>query len=157
MRIDLDGRDEVRVGTPPDAVADALADPDELLDLLQGMIRPTSTPERWVMAEVRAGPVSLTPAVEVTVDRPGATEVAITGAPVPGHTPAHLAITLVVHPDPADEQTSVVVSGWQVTVEVSGPQVLASTIRPLMTASSRSTTRRLAERLQARFGQPRHP
>lgn len=155
MRIDLDGRDEVRVGTPPDTVADALANPHELLELLQGMIRPASTAERWVMAEVRAGPLSLTPAVDVTVERPGAVEVAIVGTPVAGHTPAHLAITLVVHPTAPDELHSLIVSGWQVTVDVSGPQVLASTIRPMMTTSSRSTTRRLAERLQARFGQPR--
>lgn len=155
MRIDLDGRDEVRVGTPPDTVADALANPQELLELLQGMLRPSSTAERWVMARVRAGPVSLTPAVDVTVERPGAVEVAITGTPVSGHTPAHLAITLVVHPAAPDELHSLIVSGWQITVEVAGPQVLASTICPLMTASSRTTTRRLAERLQARFGQPR--
>lgn len=157
MRIDLDGRDEVRVATPPEEVADALADPEELLDLLDGMLRPASTPERWVMAEVRAGPVSLTPAVDVSVDRPGAAEVAISGHPVTGHSPTHLDITLVVHPDPADEAASLIVSGWQVTVEVAGPQVLASTIRPLVAASSRSTTRRLAERLQRRFGRPRRP
>lgn len=154
MRIDLDGRDEVRVATPPGEVADALADADELLELLHDMIRPGSTSQRWVMAEVRAGPVSLTPAVDVTVDRPGPAEVAITGQPVPGHTPAHLDIALEVHPDPADDQASLIVSGWRVAVEVAGPQVLASTIRPLMSASSRSTTRRLAERLQRRFGHP---
>lgn len=154
MRIALDGRDEVRVATPPDRVADALADPRELLDILDGMLRPASTPDRWIMAEVRAGPVSLTPAVDVTVERRGQAEVAILGRPVAGHTSATLDITLVAHPDDS-EQGSLIVSGWHLVIEVSGPQVLASSIRPLVVAGSRSTTRRLAERLQRRFGGPR--
>lgn len=154
MRISVDGRDEVRVATPPDQVADALADPRELRDVLEGMIRPSSTQDRWVMAEVRAGPVSLTPAVDVVVERPGPAEVAITGRPVDGHTPAHLDVTLVAHPIDGDGPGSLVVSGWSITIDVSGPQVLASTIRPLVVAGSRSTTRRLAERLQGRFGRP---
>lgn len=157
MKIAVDGRDEVRVATPPDQVADALADPRELLRILDGMLRPASTPERWVMAEVRAGPVSLTPAVDVVVERPGPAEVAITGRPVAGHTPANLDITMVAHPDDEHEAGSLVVSGWRIVIEVSGPQVLASTVRPLVVAGSRSTTRRLAERLQRRFGRPPRP
>lgn len=154
MRLSLDGRDEVRVATSPDQVADALADPRELRDMLEGMIRPSSTQDRWVMAEVRAGPVSLTPAVDVVVERQGEAEVAITGRPVAGHTPAHLDITLVAHPVEGAGPGSLVVSGWRMTIDVSGPQVLASSIRPLVVAGSRSTTRRLAERLQRRFGRP---
>lgn len=153
MRISLDGRDEVRVTTPPEQVADVLADPREVADLLEGMVRPSSTLDRWVMAEVRAGPFTMTPAVDVVVARPGQTEVAITGRPVAGHTPAHLDITLVAHPVD-DGPGSLVVSGWSITIDVSGPQVLASSIRPLVVAASRSTTRRLAERLQRRFGRP---
>lgn len=153
MRIALDGRDEVRVATPPDEVADALADPRELRDMLDGMIRPTSTLDRWVMAEVGAGPVSLTPAVDVVVERRGPAEVAILGRPVAGHTAAHLDITLVAHPDDSD-QGSLIVSGWRLAIDVSGPQVLAPSIRPLVVAGSRSATRRLAERLQRRFGRP---
>lgn len=155
MRIELDGHDEVRVGTPPGEVAAALADPGELLDMLAGMIRPSSTVRRWVMAEVHAGPVAVTPAVDVVVTRGDDHRVTITGRPVPGHTPAHLDITLVVHPDPADEEGSVVASRWDVAVEVPGPQLLASSIRPLMAASSRSATRQLAERLRRRFARPR--
>lgn len=153
----MDGRDEVRVATPPERVADALADPDELLALLEGLLRPASSPDRWIMAEVRAGPVSLTPAVDVVVERPGRAEVAILGHPVDGHTPAHLDITLVAHPDEGGGQGSRVVSGWSLTIDVSGPQVLASSVRPLVAAGSRSTSRRLAERLQRRFGAPPAP
>lgn len=154
MRITLDGSDEVRVATPPDQVADALADPRELRDMLDGMIRPASTTDRWIMAEARVGPVSLTPAVDVDVERRGPAEVAILGRPVAGHTAAHLDLTLVVHPDGDSDLGSLIVSGWRLTIDVSGPQVLASSIRPLVVAGSRSTTRRIAERLQRRFGRP---
>lgn len=153
MKIELDGHDEVAVGTGAHGVADALADPEELLDLLDGMIRPSSTPERWVMAEVEAGPVRLTPAVDVSASRDGDRRVAITGRPVPGHTPAHLDLTLVIHGG-ADDQHCTIASRWDVVVDVPGPQLLASSIRPLMQRSSRSVTRRLAERLQARFDPP---
>ena len=153
MKIELEGHDEVAVGTGAHAVADALADPEELLHLLDGMIRPSSTPDRWVMAEVEAGPVRLTPAVDVSVARDDDHEVAITGRPVPGHTPAHLDLTLVVHGG-ADDQHCRITSRWDVVVDVPGPQLLASSIRPLMQRSSRSVTRRLAERLHARFDPP---
>lgn len=156
MKVELEGHDEVAVGTDRDRVADALADPRELLDMLQGMIRPSSTPQRWVMAEVQAGPVAITPAVEVTVTRDEDHRVTIEGRPVPGHTPAHLDLTLDVRPDPQDDTGSVVASRWDVAVDIPGPQVLASGIRPLMAASSRSATRQLATRLQRRFARPRH-
>jgi carbon monoxide dehydrogenase subunit G len=155
MKIELDGHDEVRVGTPPDEVVDALADPRELLDMLTGMIRPSSTEQRWVMAEVQAGPVAVTPAVDVDVRRDDDHRVSIVGRPVPGHTPAHLDITLVVRPDPRDDDGSVVASRWEVAVEMPGPQLLASSVRPLMATSSRSATRQLAERLHRRFARPR--
>ncbi len=153
MKIELDGHDEVAVGTGAHDVADALADPDELLELLRGMIRPSSTPERWIMAEVEAGPVRLTPAVDVGVERDHDRQVTIEGRPVPGHTPAHLDLTLVVEPG-ADDGHSTIRSRWDVTVDVPGPQFLASTIHPLMAASSRSVTRRLADRLRDRFDPP---
>ena len=153
MKIELEGHDEVAVGTGAHAVVDALADPQELLDLLEGMIRPASTPQRWVMAEVEAGPVHLTPAVDVSVQRDGDREVAIVGRPVPGHTPAFLDLTLRVRGG-GDDAHSTIASRWEVAVDVAGPQFLASSVRPLMVASSRSVTRRLAERLHARFDPP---
>lgn len=152
MRIELDGHDEVRVGTPRAEVVHALADPDQLLDLLDGMVRPSSTPHRWVMAEVEAGPVRLTPAVDVDVSRDDDHEVTIVGRPVDGHTPAHLDMTLVVVAD--GEAASTIRSRWEVAVDVRGPQLLASTIRPLMHGSSRRVTRQLAERLHGRFDPP---
>lgn len=152
MKIELDGHDEVAVGTGAHAVADALSDPRELLDLLDGMIRPSSTPDRWVMAEVRAGPVRMTPAVGVRVLRDGDRQVTIVGRPVAGHTPAHLHLTLVIHG--AQDDASTVASRWDVSVDVPGPQVVASTIHPLLVGSSRSVTRRLADRLRRRFDPP---
>ena len=153
MKVELDGHDEVRVGTPAPHVADALADPDELLGLLDGMVRPASTRDRWVVAEIHAGPVRLTPAVDVDVARPEDRRISIVGRPVPGHTPAHLDLVLVVHAH--DEHgLSTVASRWDVAVDVPGPQLLVSTIRPLMVASSRSVTRQLADRLRARFDPP---
>lgn len=156
MKIELEGHDEVAVGTGADEVADTLADPAQLLDLLDGMIRPSSTPQRWVMAEMHAGPAQLTPAVDVTVtpgsEPDGDREVAIVGRPVPGHTPAHLDLTLVMHD--GGEGHCTIRSRWDVAVDVPGPQLLASTIHPLMQASSRRVTRQLAERLRARFDPP---
>ena len=153
MKIELEGHDEVAVGTGARAVVDALADPQELLDLLDGMIRPSSTPQRWVMAEVEAGPVHLTPAVDVSVQRDADRQVTIVGRPVPGHTPAHLDLTLRVRGG-EDDAHSTIASRWEVAVDVPGPQFLTSSVRPLMVASSRSVTRRLAERLHARFDPP---
>lgn len=153
MKIELEGHDEVEVGTGPHAVADALADPGQLLALLDGMIRPSSTPDRWVMAEVEAGPVRLTPAVDVSVQRDDDRRVAIVGRPVPGHTPAHLDLTLVIRGG-EDGQPTTIASRWDVSVDVPGPQFVAGSVRPLMQASSRSVTRRLAERLRARFDPP---
>ena len=155
MRIELDGHDEVRVGTGADAVVDALADPEEVLELLDGMVRPSSTPERWAMAQFRAGPVRVTPAVDVTVRRDGPHRVRIVGRPVEGHTPAELDLTLDVHDHGQD--IAAVASAWTVAVEVPGPQALARTIRPLMVASSRSVTRQLADRLRRRFSPPPTP
>lgn len=160
MKIELEGHDEVAVGTGAHEVADTLADPEQLLDLLDGMLRPSSTAERWVMAEMQAGPVRLTPAVDVEVERgsePGGERdddrrVAIVGRPVPGHTPAHLDLTLVMHGDQDGHCT--IRSRWDVSVDVPGPQFLASTIHPLMQASSRRVTRQLADRLRARFDPP---
>ena len=117
------------------------------------MIRPSSTSDRWVMAEVEAGPVHLTPAVDVAVERDDDRKVTIAGRPVPGHTPAHLDLTLLVEPGTEDGH-SIIRSRWDVTVDVPGPQFLASSIRPLMVASSRSVTRRLADRLRSRFDPP---
>lgn len=155
MRVDLQGHDEVRVGTAAEAVTDALAEADELLELLDGMVRPSSTPERWVMAELRAGPVRVTPAVAVTVQRTGPQQVHVLGRPVEGHTPAELDLTLDVHDLGPD--LAAVTSDWRVAVEVPGPQLLASSIRPLMVASSRSVTRQLADRLHRRFSPPPTP
>ncbi len=152
MKIELEGHDEVAVGTGAHDVVDALADPEELLALLDGMLRPASTPQRWVMAKVDAGPVHLTPAVDVSVQRDDDHQVAILGRPVPGHTPAHLDLTLVVRGE--GDTRSTIASRWEVAVDVPGPQFLASSVRPLMVASSRSVTRRLAERLRARFDPP---
>lgn len=155
MKLELDGHDEVRVGTPADDVADALADPDQLLALLDGMIRPASTRERWVVAEIHAGPVRLTPAVDVDVARPESRRVTIAGRPVAGHTPAHLDLVLVVHAhDDGRVAHSTVASRWDVAVDVPGPQLLVRTIRPLMVASSRSVMRQLADRLRDRFDLP---
>lgn len=154
MKVELDGHDEVRVGTPADHVADALADRDQLLDLLDGMIRPASTRDRWVVAEIHAGPVRLTPAVDVDVARPESRRVTIVGRPVPGHTPAHLDLVLVVHAHDDGRRHSTVASRWDVAVDVPGPQLLVSSIRPLMVASSRSVTRQLADRLRDRFDLP---
>ena len=152
MKVELEGHDEVAVGTGAPAIVDALADPQELLELLDGMIRPSSTPGRWVMAEVEVGPVRLTPAVDVSVHRDDDRQVAIVGRPVPGHTAAHLDLTLAVRG--LDDAHSTIASRWEVAVDVPGPQLLASSVRPLMVASSRSVTRRLAERLRARFDPP---
>lgn len=153
MRIELEGHDEVPVGTGPHAVADALADPDELLHLLDGMLRPSSTRERWVLSEITAGPMRMNPAVAVRVLRAGDRQVVLVGRPVAGHTPAHLDLTLVVHPADHDD-ASTVASRWDVSVDVPGPQLLAATIQPLLAGSSRSVTRRLADRLRGRFGPP---
>jgi hypothetical protein len=152
VKVELDGHDEVRVGTAHDAVVLALSDPYELLELLRGMIRPISTPDCWVMAQVRAGPVRMTPAVGVHAHREDERRVTITGRPVDGHTPAHLDLTLVVHP--VAMATSTVASRWDVSVDVPGPQLLASSVRPLMQAGSRSVMRQLADRLRRRFDPP---
>lgn len=155
MRIELDGRDDVGVGTGADRVADALADPGQVLELLDGMLRPSSTADRWVMAEFRAGPITATPAVDVAITREDLHRIRILGRPVPGHTPAELDLTLDVRghgPDHSD-----VVSAWRVAVDLPGPQVLATTIRPVMAASSRSVTRQVADRLHRRFARPPTP
>lgn len=153
MKLELDGHDEVAVGTHADDVADALAQPGELLGIVDGMLRPTSTPERWVVAEIHAGPVRITPAVDVDVERPEGRRVLIVGRPVDGHTPAHLDLTLVVHAHDTP-RASTIASRWDVTVDVPGPQLLVATVRPLMVASSRSVTRQLADRLRRRFDHP---
>lgn len=155
MKIDLEGHDEVRVGTDAHAVADALSDPDELLDLLDGMIRPSSTRDRWVMAELTAGPARVTPAVAVAVARDDDRRVRIIGRPVAGHTPAHLDLDLAVRPD--GDGAASITSRWEVAVEVPGPQLLVSTVRPLMVTSSRRVTRQLADRLRQRFDRPPSP
>lgn len=152
MRIELDGGDDVRVGTGADRVADALADPDQVLALLDGMLRPSSTSHRWVMAEFRAGPVTATPAVDVAITREDLHRIRILGQPVPGHTPAEIDLVLDVHGHGQDH--SAVVSTWRIAVDLPGPQVLATTIRPLIVASSRSVTRQVADRLHRRFARP---
>lgn len=150
MRIEFDGADGWRVPAPATDVLEVLSDPHEVHAMLEGMMHPTSTVDRWVVADLHVGFAAITPAVDVTIT-PDGRRVRIVGVPVPGHTPAHLLVTLAPDAYPDDPAHSVVRSTWRVTVDVPGPQFLAATIHPLLVASSRSVTRRLGDRVHARF------
>lgn len=151
MRIEVSGDDHVQVGTDADEVAATLADPDELLAILDGLLRPSSTPRRWVMAEMAVANARLTPAVDVDVERPEDRRVTVEGRPVEGHTPARLDVDMTARPD-GDACT--IATRWRVSVDVPGPQLLATTIWPLVSASARRGVRRIGDRLRDRFDRP---
>lgn len=151
MRIEVDGERAVDVGADADRVREVLSDPDGLFALFGDLLHRTSTPRRWVLAELRAGPVVVSPAVDVDVARDDHV-VAVRGTPVDGHTPSELGIDLEVLDGRRDG--SRVTARWQVAVDVPGPQVLASTVQPAVRAGARRTVERVAVRMQDRFGDP---
>lgn len=151
MRIEVDGERAVDVGADPDRVHESLADRDGLFSLVSDLLHRTSTARRWVLAELRAGPVVISPAVDVELARVDDV-VAVRGTPVDGHTPSELGIDLEVVDGRTDG--SRITARWQVAVDVPGPQVLASTVRPAVRAGARRTVERVAARMRERFGDP---
>lgn len=151
MRIDVDGERAVDVGAEPGRVREALSDRDGLFSLFGDLFHRTSTPQRWVLADLRAGPVVVSPAVEVDVAADGDV-VAVRGAPVDGHTPSRLGIDIEVVEGPSDG--SRITARWQVAVDVPGPQVLASTVRPAVRAGARRAVERVTGRMRDCFGDP---
>lgn len=147
MRIDLAGSNEVVTQTTLVDVVAALTDPAELLEILDGLLHPSSTNDRWIVSELHAGPLRLRPAVTVAIARDG-NQVHLTGQPVAGYTPTHLAVTLQAR----DRDTgTTVASSWRIEIDLPGPQLIASSIRPLLDASARSGSRRIADRVRQHF------
>ena len=148
MKLVFDGDDRVRVAAPAPHVREVLAEPVELLAMFGDLLDPSSRPHRWVGPELQAGPRSLVAAVDVQVATPAVERVVVRGRPVPGYTPATLDIDLVVDGD----EHARLAWAWRFRIDVPGPQVLARTLRPVVTRSSRRTTREIRERLRDRFG-----
>lgn len=149
MRLVLDGDDRVRVATPAPEVRHVLAEPVELLAMFGDLLDPSSRPHRWVGPELHAGRRTLVAALDIEVATPADERVAVRGRPVPGYTPATLDIDVVVT---GDGDRARVASTWQFGIDVPGPQVLARTLRPVVTHGSRRTTREIRDRLRGRFG-----
>lgn len=147
MRIDLAGSNEVVAQATIADVVTALADPAELLAILDGLLHPSSTNDRWIVSELHAGPLRLRPAVTVVATRDGH-DVHLSGQPVAGYTPTHMAVTLQARDGDAG---TTVASSWRVGIDLPGPQLIASSIRPLLDASTRSTSRRIADRVRQHF------
>lgn len=151
MRIEADGERAVDVGDEPGQVREALSDRDGLFSLFGDLLHRTSTPRRWVLAELRAGPVVVSPAVDVDVAVDGDV-VALRGTPVDGHTPSRLGIDIEVVERGTDG--SRVTARWRLAVDVPGPQVLASTVQPAVRAGARRAVERVTGRMRDRFGEP---
>ena len=149
MKLVFDGDDRVRVATPAPEVHDVLADPGELLAMFGDLLDPSSRPHRWVGPELHAGQRLLVAAVDVEVATPADDRVVVRGRPTPGYAPATLDIDLVVA---GDEGRARLAWTWQFGIDVPGPQMLARTLRPVVTRSSRRTTREIRDRLRHRFG-----
>lgn len=147
MRVDLSGSNEVVAQATLAEVVATLADPAELLAILEGLLHPSSTNERWIVSELHAGPLRLRPAVTVVVARDG-NDVHVAGQPVAGYTPTHLAVTLQAR---GQDAATTVASSWRIGIDLPGPQLIASSIRPLLDASTRSTSRRIADRVRQHF------
>lgn len=150
MKLQADGVEVVRLAPEPRAIRSVLADAEQLLAILGDLVHPASTPARWVLADVRLGPVTLTPAVDVLVAEED-DRVVVRGRPVDGHTRSWLDIDVRV--GEADGATALQ-AAWNVGVEMRGPQVMATTLHSLVVASARRSARRVCDRLRHRFGAP---